>query len=142
MIDVRLKRVVSASFNKGCHTQLEDFRRASKANHKFITELKPSEAIMFLSLGEDQLRFCYKPIEAERSALLESSAGWCADRVYTGYIWLQIRLSGRWNPLMLASIAQRAGINLVGIEHFEEYYEYLLTEERTRRREAKRRTAR
>lgn len=137
MIDVRLKQVVSVSFNKSAVTQLEEFRNGSPRNSEMLRELKQGEAIMFLSLGEDQLRFCYKPIEAERSELLNSAKCWMPDHVHTSYFWLQIRLSGRWNPLMLANIAKKAGINLVGLKHFEEYYEHLLTEERVVKREKK-----
>ena len=137
MIDVRLKQVVSTSFNKSCHTQLEEFRTGNKANTELVANLKQGEAVMFLSLGENQLRFCYKPIEAERSELLGSAKCWMPDHVHTSYFWLQIRLSGRWNPLMLANIAKKAGINLVGLKHFEEYYEHLLTEEHVTKREKK-----
>ena len=137
MIDVRLKQVVSTSFNKSCHTQLEEFRTGNKANTELVANLKQGEAVMFLSLGENQLRFCYKPIEAERGELLGSAKCWMPDHVHTSYFWLQIRLSGRWNPLMLANIAKRAGINLVGLKHFEEYYEHLLTEDRITKREVK-----
>jgi hypothetical protein len=137
VIDVRLKQVVSTSFNKSCHTQLEEFRTGNKANIELVANLKQGEAVMFLSLGENQLRFCYKPIEAERGELLGSAKCWMPDHVHTSYFWLQIRLSGRWNPLMLANIAKRAGINLVGLKHFEEYYEHLLTEDRITKREVK-----
>lgn len=137
MIDVRLKQVVSVSFNKSCHNQLEEFRGYSQENANRVRDLRQGEAIMFLSLGENQLRFCYKPIEAERSELLGSAKCWMPDHVHTSYFWLQIRLSGRWNPLMLANIAKKAGINLVGLKHFEEYYEHLLTEEHVTKREKK-----
>jgi hypothetical protein len=134
MIDVRLKCVWTASFTKSAHRQLEEFRKAEKGNAAIFDNLKAGEAIMFLAYGRNQVRFVYRPLEAERQDLLGEDCGWAPTHVYVSYVWVQVRLSGTFNPLMLANIAKRVGIRLVGIRYFEEHYQHLLEQEEAQRK--------
>jgi hypothetical protein len=134
MIDVHLKRVWTAAFTKSAHRQLEEFCTAEKGNTGLVADLKAGEAIMFLAKGRNQVRFVYRPLEAERQKLLGSADGWEPTHIYVSYVWVQVRLNGAFNPLMLANIAKQVGIRLVGIKYFEEHYQHLLEEDAALRR--------
>lgn len=103
-----------------------DFRQSEATNFKQIMakqklELAPSDVILLVNKGRDQLVFVYDVKE------LTVKNG--TKKIYEVLTSVRHRLSsGTWNPLMIHNYAETSGLHLDGLKRFEEHYRELVAQ--------------
>lgn len=111
MIDVSLKEIYQASFNR---SEMTNYRVWKKTKHR---ELSNGEALCIVSMLGNQLVWVWKPLvikagmyETEREVFLS----------------VRIRIDSKsawWEPGMLQHYAEQVGLNLVGLKTYAEYWD-------------------
>lgn len=121
---LRLRLIALVDFRK---SELTNFNEVSAPAHIRAT----NDCVMLVNKQGTQLVFVYGFSNVTDSR--EPAEGAQTHQVLHSE---RLRLtSGRWNPLMLANYAQRAGIELEGIRRFEEHYRQALAARATQRRQ-------
>ena len=100
---LRLRHVAQVGFNR---SEMTNFLSLPASVRR---RLKGNDAVAMVSKTGNQIVFVYAPKSHEKKTVFQSAR-------------LRIQGSSGWNPLMLANYAEAAGINLVGLKKFEEYY--------------------
>ena len=117
MIDINLRVVAPpADFRSGVERLLQQYVDSDKDAKALIATLKPDEAVMFLSKGQNQVRFVYRP----RGVSAEGIA-----RIYSAFVSVHVRLSHPLDPRMLANIAEQAGLRMTNRKRYEDYFAHL-----------------
>ena len=117
MIDINLRAVAPpADFRSGVERLLQQYIDSDKDAKALVALLKPGEAVMFLSKGQNQVRFVYHPlgVDAENQA-----------QTYRAFVSVHVRLSHRLDPRMLANIAEQAGLRMTNRKRYEDYFAHL-----------------
>ena len=120
MTRLRLRAIIGVSFQKSEATNFEEIRSGNKFG-PLLRRLTDGDVICMVSKRLDQLVFVhgYEDLKNGSSWKLLSSRRIRVIRARG--------LSRQFEPKMLANYAKQAGIELVGIKLFEQYYEKLLT---------------
>lgn len=109
---MRLKHVEKVSFRASEHT---NWLRFARQNLEVARSLKGSDVVCFLSQTENQLVF------------IHGFDAWVDEGGRTVQVLStrRLRISTRWNPLMLANYARQVGLELEGLKRFEDFYKSL-----------------
>jgi len=123
MIDINLRIVAPpADFRSGVERLLREYIKNDKDASALIETLKPGEAVMFLSKGQDQIRFIYHPVDLTD---VETKKKASYRRTFRSFVSVHVRLNGRLDPRMLANIAEQAGLRMTNRKRYEDYFAHL-----------------
>ena len=131
---LRLKNILTRSFTRSELTNFDDAYFHEPGLRELVDSLKSNECIAFMSVMKDNIIFVRGDTE-----ILEKTSGkrW---RVL-GSRRVRIRrgpgLENDFEPLMLVNYARSAGIELIGLELFEEHLVYLMKEEELKKLQEK-----
>lgn len=109
---MRLRMVVTADFRMGVPTHVDLLRKK-----KEWPELSGDEVVLLISQTGLQLAFVFREQNLLGGMKMHTATG-----VIT-HVRVQLSRVTPWHPRMLANYAETAGIELVGIKKFQEWYE-------------------
>jgi hypothetical protein len=109
---MRLKFVQKVSFRS---SEQSNWLAFTRSHRDVAATLREGDAICFLSQGEDQIVFVHG-FDA-----WEDEAGKTVQVLATS----RLRISTKWDPLMLANYAEKVGLRLDGLKRFEDYFKEL-----------------
>lgn len=118
----RLRAVIQVPFTKSEETNFAE-ALASRHYGALIRSLQGDDAIAFISQGQNQIVFIHgydEVQDAKRKWRVLSSS---RIRISRGS-----GLSSTFEPKMLANYAKQAGLELIGLKLFEEFYKNLMGE--------------
>lgn len=104
---LRLRYIQTVDFRASEHTNY----MAAIRKYRYLSKLKPTDAVLFISRKKDQLIFVYG---------FGMTTGLHGVRRYLRSERLRLE-NGSWDPLMLQNYAGEAGIYLEGIKTLEEH---------------------
>ena len=129
MIDINLRAVAPpADFRSGIERLLFQFVENDKGAAAIIADLKPGEAVMFLSKGQDQIRFVYHPVDFTDTETRRKAT---YQRSFRGFVSVHVRLDGHLDPRMLANVAEQAGLRMINRKRYEAYFAHLQEERKS-----------
>lgn len=119
MREMKLKTFLHVDFRKSEWTNFQEFIKTDLGG-----TLRRGEGVMFISLRGDQFVF----VEPADEFDVRTTKGTTKVQVLASQ---RFRIRGsKWDPLMLANYAERAGIRIQGIKRFEWYYRDYIAEQR------------
>ena len=117
-----------------------DFRKNELTNYIEILKKRPlklgaDDCVLLINHQEDQLIFIFgfdhaKDTKGEKRMVLRSEKLRLTSEERDAEGNVIRRHIGKWEPLLLANYAERAGIELEGIKRFEDYYKNLVEQKR------------
>lgn len=117
----RLRAIIPVSFVKSEETNFDEIYN-SREYHKLVKSMDPEDVICMASLGGNQLVFVHGYVKVETPG----ESPWMVLFSQRIRIKRGKGLSDVFEPKMLANYARQAGIELVGLKLFEEYYKELM----------------
>jgi hypothetical protein len=135
MVRRRLRAIIACSFGKSEETNF-DSAYYSREYHKLIRSMDPNDVICLASIGQNQLQFVHGYIEGKT----KGRKSWMVLFSQKMRIKRGPGLADTFEPLMLANYARYVGIELIGIELFEEHFKHLRQEEGGSKKAKKKRT--
>ena len=118
----RLRAIIQVPFTKSEETNFAE-ARSSRPYGDLIKSLQGDDAIAFISQGQNQIVFIHGYDEVE-----DAKRKWRVLSSHRIRITRGPGLSNVFEPRMLANYAKQAGLELIGLKLFEEFYKSLMGE--------------
>lgn len=118
---LRLRKIIQVSFVKSEETNFDEVMR-SKEHRALIKSLKGNDCVCFWSQAKNQMVF----VKGYTKMETKGKKPWFVLYSQRVRVKRGPGLSNEIEPKMLANYAREAGIELIGLKLFQEFYENLL----------------